>query len=83
VAEWLRTGLQNRVRRFNSGRGLQGAKRGLVAAKTPARADLPALLGCGIIMLAFFAGAFSGHLPYDLGPLRRPPVFVAGLRCVS
>src|ERR1043166_6110853 len=23
VAEWLRTGLQNRVRRFNSGRGLQ------------------------------------------------------------
>jgi hypothetical protein len=22
VAEWLRTGLQNRVRRFNSGRGL-------------------------------------------------------------
>src|SRR6185312_17245574 len=25
VAEWLRTGLQNRVRRFNSGRGLQSS----------------------------------------------------------
>src|SRR5688500_14982306 len=27
VAEWLRTGLQNRVRRFNSGRRLQPALR--------------------------------------------------------
>ena len=35
VAEWLRNGLQNRVPRFNSGRGLQPCKRGAAKAAAP------------------------------------------------
>jgi hypothetical protein len=41
VAEWLRNGLQNRVRRFNSGRGLQSSvgKPGLGNRGRQAEAD--------------------------------------------
>jgi hypothetical protein len=34
VAEWLRNGLQNRVPRFNSGRGLQALMRRISCAGT-------------------------------------------------
>jgi hypothetical protein len=34
VAEWLRNGLQNRVPRFNSGRGLQHLAKSRSAAST-------------------------------------------------
>ena len=49
VAEWLRNGLQNRVPRFNSGRGLQLSDRELAACSLErediARAVLAAFNG--------------------------------------
>ena len=49
VAEWLRNGLQNRVPRFNSGRGLQlhqsTGKRHSVAPTADAARSLPQILG--------------------------------------
>ena len=50
VAEWLRTGLQNRVRRFNSGRGLHFSSRKyfragiLIAQRTCIRGEMIVLL---------------------------------------
>jgi hypothetical protein len=62
VAEWLRNGLQNRVLRFNSGRGLQplpgndfgdlrapGAPIGLFEFEYADVVELPLVFGFGIV----------------------------------
>ena len=41
VAEWLRSGLQNRLPRFNSGRGLQGNQGLSFSSSPPAKSTIP------------------------------------------
>ena len=40
VAEWLRSGLQNRLHQFNSGRGLHHLHQWLIALIAPAKLSL-------------------------------------------